>query len=449
MRPDALLNIEVEQELLGTILINNAAMAEAAPHVDASDFGAPLHGELWTTITAMIDAGQPANAYTVKMAYEGRRDFEQLGGGLYLGKIAANSSSFVSVRAYAEMIRDLAGKRRIIAATSEIAVAARQIEGVSATDIAAEAMQKIEAAIGQRAASTQRTMAAVADDALARLERGWLGEETGIRTGLADLDAIFEGFEPGGLYIMAGRPGMGKTGVALAVAANVALAGRVLFHSLEMPEGQLFARLVAAQCGVPYNRIGRRRTPEQMNIIAEAGAAMRALPMLIDDRAEVSVAHLRASIRRAQMRGPLGLVVVDYLQILTPDGAYRGNKTAEITAISNALKATARQCAVPILALAQLSRQLEGRDDKRPLMSDLRESGAIEQDADAIFLLYRPEYYSRQKAEAEPENMEAQDAWKNDAHKLEIDVAKQRMGSPGRVTVWFDAATNRVRNWGG
>jgi replicative DNA helicase len=447
VRPEGLINIEVEQELIGTVLVNNPAYSDAP--VDPADFSLPLHGEIWRTIGEAIEAGRPANAHTVKQPFEGRAEFVRLGGGDYLGRLAANSSSFTSVAAYAELIRDLAARRRIVEALEGIRSEAHRFDGSTALDVVADATGRLEGAVGAKVDSSAVEMPDAVDETMAELERAWIGEPTGVKTGLKDVDGIFEGFEPGGLYILAGRPGMGKTGVALAIAENVAASRRVLFHSLEMPKEQLVARLVASSCGIAYRRLRHRLDPEEMRIAAEAGVAMRNMALTIDDRSAITVSHLRASIRRAQMKGPVGLVVVDYLQILQPDGVYRGNKVAEITSISNALKVTARQCEVPILALAQLSRQLESRDDKRPFMSDLRESGAIEQDADAIMLLYRPEYYSRQRAEADPNDAEAQAQVRMDANKLEIDVAKQRMGAPGRVTVWFDAGTNRVRNWGG
>ncbi len=299
----------------------------------------------------------------------------------------------------------------------------------------------------------------VMDETMGLVDKTARGEgPTGLKTGLVDLDKVIGGLFAGELVILAGATSMGKTALAKQIAATVAQAGTpVLYHSLEMDGKQLAMRDMAAQAGVPLPAMrSGRLTDADLDAAMEAGTRRRALPILIDSRAGLDVGRLYAQARQTVARQNIGLIVVDYLQLLSPGQRYAGNRAAEVGEVSRALKRTARDLQVPVLAMSQLSRQVDSRDDNRPRLSDMRESGTIEQDADAVWLIYREEYYLKRKAperggfksdsayeEANASHQAKVDAARN---KAELMVAKQRNGPTGTVKLRFDGARLRFEN---
>lgn len=448
---DPLVNLELEAALLGVLMQSNEAVDAVADVVSADHFSEPLHGRVYQTIVHEVFKGKQANPVTLKGYFDRDEAMLALGGPVYLMKLAGNAVS-ISPYACASELADLALRRRMRNGLQAVAGDCSDLT-VPASEIVTRADEAVSVTASD--AIHQPEGWQCIDELFASYKDGRSGV---LCRSIACVDELLGPMRPKQLVIGAGRPGMGKTAFALSYALGAAQAGHgVLFVSLEMSSTELAARMVADLCfdggeGVPFNCIRDGELNQwQQRRMAEASSRMRGLPFRVIDAGSLTVGRLNMLIRRHARRMEadgfkLELVVVDYLQLLSPDG--RGKSTYEaVSEVSRALKAMAKDNDLSILALAQLSRSVEQRADKRPQLSDLRDSGQIEQDADAVLFLLRNEYYLRQ---AEPDMMSPERAqWEAalEQHKgvLEFIVAKRRNGVTGSATGAFHGAYQAVR----
>jgi replicative DNA helicase len=450
-------NIEAEQALLGAILLNNAVIDRVSGLVKGVDFHEPVHARIYATCACLAARDELASPITIKLHFEGDPGLEALGGPAYLARLAGAAISLFAAPDYARLVAETATRRRLAEALDQARQdiadpekdAAAVMGGLEAHALAEEATEskniiRFGSAVGE----------ALTDAANARNGTG----PQAMPSGISDLDKMLGGFHPGEFIILGGRPGMGKSSVALAFALNAARAGHgIAFASLEMTASSLALRAVSEEtdrigCGVAYADARRGMMNDaQSATFGHAGAAIADLPISIIPPHVRDLGGLFAAARRCaklfEAKGtPMGALIVDYLQLIKTSKA---NRYEEITEISIMLKQIALQLKVPVIALSQLSRNVESREDKRPIMSDLRESGQLEQDADVILFCYRPEYYLRRE---EPDHdatseeiFEHHDALRRTAGWMDIIVAKNRMGEIGNVRVRFDEKTNSVR----
>ncbi len=463
-------NIEVEQALLAALFQTGAAYDAAAGILAPEHFFFPLHGRIYEALGRMIERGEKPSPVALRDAFAGDPAYAEAGGAGYLVAITQALVTSRNAGHYARQIRDLWQRRRLIQACEAAIAGALQgsVEPRAAALIGAAeaALSDITAAAAEGAAAIDAGSAAAA--AIAEAEAAYRGEGrlTGVTTGLADLDRILGGLQAGHLDILAGRPSMGKTlladSMALAAARSFARQGEgraVLIFSLEMSATELATRRLAARTGIAIERLRRGAlTAADFAVLEAARQELAALPLLTDDAAGLSLGEIRARARlQARRRPGLGLVVVDHLGLIEASGeARRQGETAALTEISKGLKRLARELQVPVLALSQLNREVERRDDKRPLLADLRQSGSIEQDADVVMLIYREEYYlSRSEPAQRAEETEANFAkrtaeWsarlKACRNTVDILIAKHRNGAIGTVHAYFDGAHGRFAN---
>ncbi|MCX7960523.1 MAG: replicative DNA helicase [Burkholderiales bacterium] len=434
-------SVEAEQSLLGALLIDNQAFDRVADLVAAEDFYRDDHRRIYRHIVRLIEAGKPADVVTVGESIEASEDKERTGGLAYLALLAQNTPSALNIRRYAELVRERAVQRRLAQVATEIAEAALDPGGKDVGQLLDEAESRIME-VGE-AGSRGRQGFAEVQTVLARVferidylyHREDKNEVTGIPTGFLDLDEMTAGLQPGDLVIVAGRPSMGKTAFALNIAEHVAVDNGlpVAIFSMEMGATQLAMRMLGSIARVDQHKMRTGRLgDEEWGRLSAAMERLHAAPIFIDETAALNALELRARARRMRRScGKLGLVVVDYLQLMS--AAREGeNRATEISEISRSLKALAKELEVPVLALSQLSRAVEQRNDRRPMMSDLRESGAIEQDADVILFIYRDEVYHPDKPEAKG--------------RAEVIVGKQRNGPIGRVELAFLGPYTRFEN---
>jgi replicative DNA helicase len=450
---------ETEQALLGALLVNNEVFDQVADIVAPHHFADALHGRIFEAIGTLINGGQQASVLSLGRQFDQDPALISAGGSKYLARMAASCVMIMGCADYARAIVDLWQRREAMGAAHEMMCRAIDASvDVTARDI----IESLEGRLGEITASAEVGRDAVtASDAVAQavaqteaaMRAGT--HITGVTTGLADLDKRLGGLHPADLIVLAGRPSMGKSALATNIAR--AVAGRpnlderkpVYFASLEMGTAQIGQRWAAELTGISTERQrGGDVSDAEFERLIDAKDDVLGWPCLVDDSAR-TVAAIRSRARRMKRRyGSLGLIVIDYLQLLVPEQFRRqDNRVNEITAITVALKAMAKELDVPVLALSQLSRQVESREDKRPLLSDLRESGSIEQDADVVMFVYREEYYLDRR---EPkEGTDAHGTWlglKNDAkNRGDIIVAKVRMGRIGTVKAHWNGEAGR---WG-
>lgn len=453
--------IEAEQAVLGALLTNNDGLAHVSGFLRSEHFYDPMHGQVFESISRRIEKGESATPITLKAEYENHDGMKTVGGAVYLFNLIDAAIVVFDLGSHAQEIVDGHARRTMHAdaldAIEELS------KGLSPDDVAARMADKWSSVTTRQENRMAHVSEALAD-ALAAMEEAELrkGAPAGVTSGLRDLDDTINGFEKEAYYILAGRPSMGKTAKAVSIAASAARAGEgVFFASLEMPSKRLGLRLASNHAetrGViaPYFEAERGRLmPEQRDGLIAAARDFRSAPIIIDDTPLMSLAQIRASALRARTKmrkwgGDLDLLIVDYLQLIKPPQDRRGNKVAEITDISSGLMGMAKELRVPVLALSQLSRSVEQRENKRPVMSDLRESGAIEQDADTIMFVYREEYYAEREApapNAAPEDhADHQQRMSQCRNALETIVAKNRHGPIKTVHSFCDVKTNTVRD---
>ncbi len=461
-------NIEAEQALLGAILVNNEALYRVSDFLEPVHFYEPIHQNIFQIARDLVRAGKVATPVTLKTFLDANIDIGGLNLGQYLARLAAEATTIINAQDYGRTIYDLAIRRAlIIVGETMVNEAFDAAVDVSPRDQIEEAERRLYelAESGRYDGGFQRfaqALTTAVDMAAHAYQRD--GKLSGLATGLDDLDRMMGGLQPSDLVILAGRPGMGKTALATNVGYNVAKAWRgevkpdghtstvnggiVGFFSLEMSAEQLATRIIAEQTGIPSNQIRRGNISEaDFERIKDYSIELQNLPLYVDETGGLSVAQLAARARRLKRQRGLDLMVIDYLQLLSGSTKRSSeNRVQEITEITTKLKALAKELNVPILALSQLSRQVESRDDKRPQLSDLRESGSIEQDADVVLFVYREEYYHQMRKPLES-NREKFAEWLADADKVhgkaEVIIGKQRHGPTGTVELQFDAAVTR------
>jgi len=460
-------NIEAEQGLLGAILVNNDALWRVSDFLRPEHFLEPLHQTIFDVMRQLVAAGKLASPITVK-TFMPQLD---LGGGMtaneYLARLAVSATTIINAADYGRMIYDLSARRDLIAIGEDMVnVAYDAPVDMPPRQQVEEAEKRLYevAETGRYDGGFQKFSQAltVAVDMAARaFQRD--GSLSGLATGLRDLDAKLGGLQASDLVIIAGRPGMGKTALATNIAYNIARAwqgevqadgttravhgGMVGFFSCEMSAEQLATRILAERAGVPSSQIRRGAIAEaDFERIRDAAVEMQNLPFFIDETGGLSIGQLVPRARRLKRQKGLDLLVVDYIQLLSGSGKWRQeNRVQEVTEITTSLKALAKELNVPVIALSQLSRKTEDRDDKQPQLADLRESGSIEQDADVVLFVYREEYYLGKK-EPKPgtaDHSQWQAQMSQVYGKADIIVAKQRHGPTGTVQLQFDGSVTR------
>ncbi len=463
-------NIEAEQALLGAILINNEAMDRVSAFLEPLHFFDPLHGQIYEIAGKMIQAGKQATPITLKTFFDSAEPIDaHLTVPQYLGRLAANATTIINAEDYGRTIYDLAVRRNLIVLGEDMVNSAYD----APIDFPPESqIQEAETRLydlaergkyGQGFMSFGNALTHAIDMAAAAYERD--GHLSGLSTGLTDLDNRMGGLQASDLIILAGRPSMGKTALVTNIAYNVAKAyrseklpdgtdktlegGRVGFFSLEMSAEQLATRILSEQSEIASERIRRGMINEdEFRKLSAVAKEMSYAPLFIDQTGGISIAQLAARARKLKRQKGLDLLIVDYLQLLSGSSKRGDNRVQEITEITTGLKALAKELAVPIVALSQLSRQVEQRDDKRPQLSDLRESGSIEQDADVVMFVFREEYYvERQKPrEGTPEFNDWQTQMMAVSGKAEVIIGKQRHGPVGTVQLAFESQFTRFGN---
>jgi len=464
-------NIEAEQALLGAVLVNNEACDRVSAFLKPEHFFDPLHARLYEAAAALIRAGRPASPVTLKTYFDNDEALNEIGGAPYLARLAASATTIINAEEYGRTIHDLATRRALIGIGEELVnnayealVDSNPKDNIEQTEQALYDLAE-NGKYGQGFQDFGTALADAVDMAAKAYERD--GGLSGISCGLKDIDDKMGGLQPSDLIVLAGRPAMGKTALATNLAFNVAKAyksshasdgtlevengGVVAFFSLEMSSEQLATRIVSEQAGISSEKIRRGLINEaEFHRLVQTSQELQSLPLYIDDTGGITVAQLAARARRLKRREGIGLIVVDYLQLLAGSGkASSQNRVQEVTEITTSLKALAKELNCPILALSQLSRQVEARDDKRPQLADLRESGSIEQDADVVLFIYREEYYM-QKAQPR-ENTSEFFEWQENMEKItglaEVIIAKQRHGPTGTIRLQFQAEFTRFQNY--
>jgi replicative DNA helicase len=434
-------SIEAEQSLLGALLLDNSAFDKIADLVSADDFYRDDHRRIYRHIVKLVDQTKPADMVTVGESIAASEDKDRIGGTAYLAALAQNTPSALNIRRYAELVRERSVQRRLAQVATEIAESALTPTGKDVGQLLDEAEARIMEVGEKGSRGTQGfeeikpVLARVIEriDYLYHLEPK--SDVTGLATGFADLDKETAGLQEGDLVIVAGRPSMGKTAFALNIAEHVAVKGGipVAIFSMEMGSSQLATRLLGSIGRVDQQKMRTGRLEDaEWSSLSDAMAKLHGAPIYIDETGGLNSLELRTRARRIHRQaGKLGLIVVDYLQLMSASSEGE-NRATEVSEISRSLKSLAKELKVPVVALSQLNRSLESRTEKRPMMSDLRESGAIEQDADLILFVYRDEVYFPDKPESKG--------------RAEIIIGKQRNGPIGKVDLTFLGQFTRFEN---
>ncbi len=462
-------NIEAEQALLGALLVNNDVYDRVANLINETHFFDPVHGRIFEIAAQRIQKNALASPVTLKAFLEDDPGLAELGGPAYLARLAGAAISVFAARDYAQMIYDLAIRRELISIGQEISGKAAKV------DIQSEPKEQIVEAeqrlykLGEEGSSDtgfQSFLKAVTD-AVQIANAAYMrdGGMAGISTGLIDMDKKLGGLHKSDLLILAGRPSMGKTSLATNIAYNIAKAykkgqlpdgtegavegGVVGFYSLEMSAEQLAARILSEAAEVPSEQIRRGdMTETEFRRFVEAAKSLEACPLYIDDTPALPISQLAARARRLKRTHGLDVLIVDYLQLVRPASA-KDNRVNEVSEITQGLKAIAKELDIPVVALSQLSRQVENRDDKRPQLSDLRESGSIEQDADVVMFVFREEYYKEREKPGD-HDVEAMMKWQEEMERLhgraEVLIGKQRHGPIGSIELSFEGKFTRFGN---
>lgn len=442
-------NLEAEQALLGALLLSNQA-AEYVPELTSEHFFDGLHGRIFAAMSDEMLKGRTFSPVTLAERFRTDIVRENLNGAQYLGRLAADATSIRNVRDYARTIIECSQRRTLIVLAEDLAARAFDPNDPSSP---AELIEHAERQLFHASVSGKSGMEVEYADAIrqavdsANRARMTGGGMSGLSTGFSDLDRRLGGMGSGNLIIIAGRPSMGKTALAMNIAGNVAETGDfVHFFSMEMSPEELANRQLGEFSGVPSDRLRRGDFSEdEFRAVTRAAEKLSGLPCVIDRTGGISIAALAAKARRMARKRRTKLIVIDYLQLMSAGAGKGGNRVQDITEITTGLKALAGELQIPIIALSQLSRAVESRTDKRPMLSDLRESGSIEQDADVVMFVYRDEYYiERTKPdETDPKFTEWLQAMSRAKGKAEVILGKQRHGAVGIVEMAFDGPRTR------
>lgn len=435
------MSLESEQSVLGGIMLDNRAWHIASERVSEADFYRADHRLIWSALSELAGAGKPCDFVTLSEALRARRRLDEAGGLSYLGGLANDTPSAANVASYADIVRERSVLRSLIAAGGDIAELGYRPDGRETAELIAEAQGKIMAlrTAGERGEPVE--IGSLGSAWHENLTRRLDGKEQGLMGGLRDLDAAIGGFEPGDDIVIAGRPGSGKTSAALTLIGHISRTyGPTLGFSMEMPKEQWYSRLIAAH-GVP---VWKLRQPKKLadyehDRIIQAIQTTHNLPFYVDDQGGLTFTQLRAKALRLQAklkaRGErLRAVMLDYVQLMHEPGKKSDNRTNELSAISRGIKALAKELECPFFVLSQLNRGVEARDNKRPRVSDLKECGSLEEDADIVLLMYRDEEYDQ-----------------NSPHKgvCEIEIAKQRNGARAHIEVGYRGELCLFEDWNG
>jgi replicative DNA helicase len=463
-------NLEAEMALLGAILVNNEAADRVSTYLLPEHFAEGLHARIYEAASSMIRLGKLATPVTLKSFFDNDATMRDIGGSSYLARLVGSATTIINAEEYGRTIFELAQRRKLIGIGTDIVNAAFD------TDVETTPKQLIERAetelyaiaevekYGKGFQNFSSALLAAIDMASAAHQRD--GGLSGVSTGLKDLDEKLGGLQSSDLLVLAGRPAMGKTALATNLAYNVARSykaeyrtdgsvevkdgGVVAFFSLEMSAEQLATRIIAEQSGISSERIRRGKiTDDEFNRLVDVSRELNALPLYIDATGGLTIAQLAARARRLKRQRGLGLIVVDYLQLLAGSAKRASEgRVQEVTEITVGLKGLAKELNVPIIALSQLSRQVENREDKRPQLSDLRESGSIEQDADVVMFIYREEYYlgHAEPRPGSPEHVEWQEKMDKVSGVAEVIIGKQRHGPTGVVELQFESQLTKFQN---
>lgn len=431
-------SVEAEQAVLGGLLLDNNAWDLIVDRISEVDFYLPKNRLIFQTIAELSKRNHPFDVVTIAESLKNIQELNNVGGDVYLFELARNTPSAANITAYADIVRERSILRQLIGITSDISNLAFNPNGLSSKEVLETAESKVFRIAEQESRGAGPVdISSLLSKATARIDELYHtgGDISGLATGFKDLDTMTSGLHGSDLVIVAGRPSMGKTAFAINIAEHTAIKVKkpVLVFSMEMPGESLALRMISSLSRVDQHKLRTGKLiHEDWPRIESAVSMLSETPMLIDDTPGLSPAELRARARRAAKKyGQLGLVVIDYMQLMQIQG-FKENRTTEISEISRSLKNLAKELNAPVLALSQLNRSLEQRTDKRPVMSDLRESGAIEQDADLILFIYRDEVYD----ENSPEKGTA-----------EILIAKQRNGPIGKIKLTFFGRWTKFENF--
>lgn len=458
-------NIEAEQILLGSLLLNNDNINKVADFLEDYHFFEPVHQRIYQAIQTYIDRGMTASPITLKTKFDQDEALAEIGGAGYLARLVGKSSSIINIADIGRTIFDLGMQRGLINIGEDIVTDAfdhkQETTAKEQIEIAEQRLYNL-ASEGSGEKDFQSLNSSL-NDAIAHIETAYKRDEkfNGIPTKYTQLDALLGGLQKSDLLILAGRPSMGKTALAVNVALHAAQImhenkenddkpGGVGFFSLEMSADQLATRLIAMESGVNSSKMRSGNiSTQEFGEIVQANQKLHELPFYIDDTPALTISAMRTRARRLKRKHNLSLIVVDYLQLLRGSAKGDANRVQEVSEITQGLKAIAKELDLPVIALSQLSRAVEQREDKRPQLSDLRESGSIEQDADVVMFIFREEYYLER---AQPmEGSEKMAEWQSRmdrVHNLaDVIVAKHRNGPIGNVTLRFDSDTTTFKNY--
>ncbi|MBQ9029179.1 replicative DNA helicase [Candidatus Saccharibacteria bacterium] len=428
-------DIEAEKSLLGAILISDGAFPEVLERIKAKDFYENRHQAIFTAMTALYNTHRPIDIQTLTSELRSEKQLKSVGGAPYLAELTNFVPTASHAVAYADLIANAATRRRLIKAGSDI-VAEAYNESGQIGEILGKAEKDLFEVSDRTIKSDYVAISDVLVQTFERIEELHRnkGALRGLKTGFIDLDKKLAGFQKGTLVIVGARPAMGKTTFAQNLAFNMASINKkhILFFTMEMAATEITERMVAAVAGVDSWRIrDGSLSDEDFSKISDALGDIDDTPILFDDTSHMNILELRNKARRAAHDYELGAIIIDYLQLLNGTDRYAGNRVQEVTEVSRGLKTLARELEIPVIALAQLSRNVTGRDDPKPILSDLRDSGSIEQDADVVMFLHRPDYYHENDDDYEKTNI------------TQLLIEKHRQGPTGRIDFFFDGEHNR------
>ena len=454
-------DVEAEQALLGAILINNDAFERVSSFLEAEHFHEPLHQRIFEAIGRVVRKGQLASPVTLRPYFSLDASMKDVGGADYLAEIVRFAPGVLNAVDFGRMIFDLAQRRELIRVGEDIVNVAYDppIDLSPAEQIEEAEKQLYQIAERSRFGGGFRSFKAAVTGAILAAEKAYQSPThiTGVPTSFSELDNLLGGLQKSDLIILAARPGMGKTSLATNIAFHAAResmrsdgqnGARVAFFSLEMSAEQLATRIIAEQAEVSGSKIRRGKIEERdMQALIRVSTELERLPLFIDDTGGLSIAQVAARSRRLKRAGGLDMIVVDYLQLLSGTGSKKNeNRVQEITEITKGLKTLAKELAVPVMALSQLSRGVDSRDDKRPVLADLRESGSIEQDADVVMFIFREAYYLETKEPSMDDPVEYQ-KWREKMDRIhglsDILVEKHRHGPTAKITLRFEKQFTR------
>lgn len=426
-------DIEAEKSLLGAMMLSDSAMADILTIIKPDDFYEQRHQEIFAAMAELYDQHKPIDLLTLTSKLKTQKKLKGIGGASYLTDLSNYVPAATHAKAYAEIVEKASTRRKLINAGTNIASQAYE-DDADVNELIGQAERELFEVSDKIVRSDYVAMDQLLAEALERIAelQQNKGALRGLKTGFADLDRKTAGFQKGDLIIVGARPAMGKTTFAQNLAYNIAEINKrgVLFFSMEMAANEIVDRIISDIADVDNWRMRTGNlSDEEFSRVGDALGEIDELPIYIDDTSALTIAEMRNKARRAAHDHDIGVIIVDYLQLMSGSDRYAGNKVQEVSEISRGLKILARELEMPVVALAQLSRNVTGRDDPRPVLSDLRDSGSIEQDADLVMFLHRPDYYKKPEEE--------------DTNITELLIRKHRHGAIGLVELYFDGAKSR------